>query len=171
MKSKDIHLRSSALAAVIAGVAAWAQPVMAEIPATQVYQQRGADGRIMLTDRPSPTALTERTWQVEREEPGAAQRASAVHREAEAVSARIGQRIEAEQRRADFDAFMRRQRNGLDRREEIVDDGVVIGVPLLRPFRQRHPQLDARPPFLQRSSAAPMRTSPPALRTDTSEMR
>ena len=77
----------------------------AEPPAgAQIYQQRAADGRIVLTDRPSPTAVTERTWQMDREDPAAAhQRALEVRREADAVSERVQRRIDAQQRALDND--------------------------------------------------------------------
>ncbi len=54
---------------------------------TQILQQRTADGRLLLTDRPAPGAKTERSWQVEREDPAAArQRAIDVKAEANLVS-------------------------------------------------------------------------------------
>ena len=57
---------------------------------TQILQQRTPDGSILLTDRPSPGAKTERSWQVEREDPAAArQRAIDVKAEANLVSERI----------------------------------------------------------------------------------
>src|SRR5262245_10466892 len=67
----------------------------------QIYQQRAADGRIVLTDRPSSTAVTERTWQVEREDKAAAaQRAQDLRKEADAVSERVQRRIDAQERMA-----------------------------------------------------------------------
>ncbi len=57
-------LRAAALAVLaLAGASA-----LAEVPGgSQIYQQRGADGSIVLTDRPSPKAVTERTWQTQHE--------------------------------------------------------------------------------------------------------
>ena len=68
--------RIEPLAALLAGlIVASALPAAAAEPKGQgqIYQQRAADGRIVLTDRPSSTAVTERTWQVDREDTAAAQ--------------------------------------------------------------------------------------------------
>ncbi len=66
--------RIEPLAALLAGlIVASALPAAAAEPKGQIYQQRAADGRIVLTDRPSSTAVTERTWQVDREDTEAAQ--------------------------------------------------------------------------------------------------
>ena len=75
-----------------------------QLASAQIYQQRAADGRIVLTDRPSPTAVTERTWQMDREDPAAAhQRALEVRREADAVTERVQRRIEAQERALAYD--------------------------------------------------------------------
>lgn len=75
---------------------------------TQILQQRTADGRLLLTDQPAPGAKTERSWQVEREDPAAArQRAIDVKAEANLVAERI-QRMLDQQRRADDDALRMR---------------------------------------------------------------
>ena len=103
--------RTELLAALLAGLALAASlPAAAAEPKGQgqgqgqIYQQRAADGRIVLTDRPSSTAVTERTWQVEREDKAAAQqRASDLRKEADAVSERIQRRIEAQERLAAAD--------------------------------------------------------------------
>ena len=93
-------LRIEPFAALLAGlIVASALPAAAAEPKGQIYQQRAADGRIVLTDRPSATAVTERTWEVEREDKAAAQqRAQEVRREADAVSERVQRRIEAQER-------------------------------------------------------------------------
>ena len=120
----------------------------AEAPASaQIYQQRAADGRIVLTDRPSPTAITERTWQMDREDPAAArQRALEVRREADAVSERVQRRIEAQERAAAYDLermrLAQRERElqlRYARAESNYHDGVpVILVPIGgRPFMGR----------------------------------
>jgi hypothetical protein len=74
--------------------------------ATQVLQQRTADGRLLLTDRPAPGAKTERSWQIEREDPAAArQRALDVKAEATLVAERVQRMLEQQQQqRADDDA-------------------------------------------------------------------
>ena len=94
--------RIEPLAALLAGlIVASALPAAAAEPKGQIYQQRAADGRIVLTDRPSSNAVTERTWQVDREDPEAAQkRAQEVRREADAVSERVQRRIDAQERMA-----------------------------------------------------------------------
>ena len=76
---------------------------------TEVVQQRLSDGRILLTDHPVRGATTERSWNVQVDDPAAArQRAAAVSAEANQVSERI-QRMLDQDRRAD----MERERNRL----------------------------------------------------------
>ena len=85
---------------LIAASALMAAPALAVAAAndTQVYLQRLADGRTMLTDRPVPGARTEHIWQIAREDPEAARRRSEdVRLESEAVSERIARRLEREQ--------------------------------------------------------------------------
>jgi len=74
--------------------------------ATQVLQQRTADGRLLLTDRPAPGARTERSWQIEREDPAAArQRSLDVKAEASLVAERVQRMLDQQrQQRADDDA-------------------------------------------------------------------
>jgi hypothetical protein len=77
---------------------------------TQIYQQRDADGHAVFTDRPSSKSVTERTWQMNREDPVAAQqRALEVKREAVAVSERVQRTIEAQLRRSSEEDMMRMQ--------------------------------------------------------------
>jgi hypothetical protein len=108
---------------------------------TQILQQRTADGRLLLTDRPAPGAKTERSWQVEREDPAAArQRAIDVKAEANLVSERV-QRMLDQQRRADDDAM--RMRMAMVERDRMspldaADGGVYAyggGAGWLPPFR------------------------------------
>jgi hypothetical protein len=111
--------RIEPLAALLAGlIVAAALPAAAAEPkgqGGQIYQQRAADGRIVLTDRPSSTAVTERTWQVDREDKAAAQqRAQDLRKEADAVSERVQRRIEAQERIAAAEqdrAFQAQQRD------------------------------------------------------------
>jgi hypothetical protein len=121
-------LRIEPLAALLAGlIVAAALPAAAAEPKGQgqIYQQRAADGRIVLTDRPSSTAVTERTWPVEREDKAAAQqRAQDLRKEADAVSERVQRRIEAQERMAAAEqdrAFQAQQR---DQQMARYDDGV-----------------------------------------------
>ena len=70
--------------------------------AVGVYQQRLADGRIVITDRPVEGAQTMRTWQIAREDTAAARlRSEQVRLEAEAVSERVQRRIDRQQALAD----------------------------------------------------------------------
>ena len=72
----------------------------AAVPAAgiHIYQQRLADGRVVLTDRPVDGAQTQRTWQIAREDPDAArQRSEQVRLEAQAVSERVQRRIDQQQ--------------------------------------------------------------------------
>jgi hypothetical protein len=81
--------------------------VVAATPATQIVQQRTADGRLLLTDHPAAGAKTERTWQVDREDPAAArQRAIDVKAEANLVTERVQRMLDQQQqRRNDEDAL------------------------------------------------------------------
>ncbi len=76
--------------------------VLAQESTSQVYQQRTADGRIVLSDRPQPGAQTQRTWQFAAEDAAAAQqRRELARREAEAISERIQRQLDREQQRAE----------------------------------------------------------------------
>ncbi|WP_372524806.1 hypothetical protein [Piscinibacter sp.] len=82
------------------GFAAMGAVAEADTSEIHIYQQRTADGRVVLTDRPNADAATERTWQIRSEDPGAAlQRREQVRREAQAVSQRIQWQLEREQER------------------------------------------------------------------------
>ena len=113
----------------------------AETPATtQILQQRTPDGGILLTDRPRAGATTERSWQVEKEDPVAARRrALDVKAEANLVTERIDRRIAAQQRMADEDA-LRQGLARLDRERSAAfdqDDAFGGGVPIFTPYRLR----------------------------------
>ena len=148
-------LRIEPLAALLAGlVVAAALPAAAAEPKGQgqIYQQRAADGRIVLTDRPSSTAVTERTWQVDREDREAAQqRAADVRKEADAVSERVQRRIDAQERMAAAEqerAWQARQR---DQQTAHYEDGMyypyyaATGPYPNRPFRFKNTE----PPFFE----------------------
>lgn len=105
----SLHLRPILIGAFIGALAGAAS---AETPknsqTSQIYLQRGADGRSVLTDHPSASAVTERVWQMDKEDPVAAhQRALEVQREAQAVSARVQRSIDAQQRLAAEESYMR----------------------------------------------------------------
>jgi len=144
--------RIEPFAALLAGlIVASAGPAAAAESKGQIYQQRAADGRIVLTDRPSATAVTERTWQVDREDPAEAQqRAQDVRREAEAVSERVQRRIDAQERLAAADQERAWQTQQRDPQMARYDDGFYYpyasagGYPN-RPFRFTN----TKPPFFE----------------------
>ena len=106
---KRTFARPLVLVAAFLGAAGIAQAADSSAT-TQIYQQRDADGHAVFTDRPSPKSVTERTWQMNREDPVAAQqRAMEVKREADAVSERVQRMIEAQLRRASEEDMMRMQ--------------------------------------------------------------
>ena len=64
---------------------------------TRIYQQRTADGRIVLTDRPVAGAVTQRTWQTAPEDADAArQRREEARLDALAVNERIQRQLDTE---------------------------------------------------------------------------
>jgi hypothetical protein len=68
--------------------------------ASQIYQQRTADGRVVLTDRPAAGAVTQRTWKMIPEDPVAAlQRREQSRAEVLAIDERIQRRIDADAQR------------------------------------------------------------------------
>lgn len=95
------------LAVALLGALGAAPAIAATGPASsEILQQRTADGRLLLTDRPAPGAKTERSWQVEREDPAAArQRAIDVKAEANLVAERVQRMLDQQQRRADDDSL------------------------------------------------------------------
>jgi hypothetical protein len=104
--------------------------VAAAAPSTQILQQRTADGRLLLTDQPAAGAKTERSWQVDREDPAAArQRAIDVKAEANLVSERVQRMLDQQQRRADDDALRMRMATLERERSTGADaqDGVSYG--------------------------------------------
>ena len=100
---RTLALLAVTLPLLAAAVSARAETAVAGT--TQIYQQRTPDGRKLLTDRPDPLALTERSWLMTAEDPAAArQRALDVQRQAEAVSERVQRRIAEQERLAAADA-------------------------------------------------------------------
>jgi hypothetical protein len=101
---RAVHGLAVVACAAIGGGAALAQ----DSGAPQIYQQRTADGRIVLSDRPQPGAQTQRTWQFAPEDAAAAQqRREVARREAEAISERIQRQLDREQQRAEEVALER----------------------------------------------------------------
>ncbi len=161
----SLHLRPCLIVVALAlGSAAGA--AFADTSRTaQIYLQRDATGRSVLTDRPSATAVTERTWEMEREDPVAAQqRALDVRRQADAVSARVQRSIEAQLLRSSEEDLMRQHLALLDRRNEAAsmdDDGdTTVFAPFgFQPNRfhhrrpHRHPGHSSSRPMSLRGSA------------------
>lgn len=163
-------LGSSVVLASLALTGADAFAASAAAP-TQIYQQRAADGRVVLTDRPSATDVTERAWRIEPEDADAArQRALDVKAEAQAVSERIQRGIDG-RRLAEDDArrdrIARAERAELQRPRAIdlspddigFEGGSYFTPYLLRPAQRVHRQrMERRDERLQRQprpSAAP----------------
>ena len=86
-----------ALAAVLCAVEIAAVAQDATPADARIYQQRTADGRTVLTDRPVAGAVTQRTWQTAPEDADAArQRREEARLQALAVNERIQRQLEAE---------------------------------------------------------------------------
>ena len=139
------------IAVAFLGAACAGPACAAATEATQVLQQRTADGRLLLTDRPVPGAKTERSWQLEREDPAAArQRALDVKAEASLVAERVQRMLEQQQQqRADDDAqrlrlaglqLERDRLAGLTTQDGISCGNAYGGAWAVVPFRaSRHP--------------------------------
>jgi hypothetical protein len=132
----SLHLRPSliVLALALGGAAGGAFADTAKT--AQIYLQRDATGRSVLTDRPSASAVTERTWAMDREDPVAAQqRALDVRREAEAVSVRVQRSIEAQLARSSEEGLMRQRLAMLERQNGATsmdgdDDTTTVFAPI-----------------------------------------
>jgi hypothetical protein len=113
---KTLAMLATLVAAALAAPAA----LGAQAASTRVFLQRTSDGRVILTDRQLDGARTERTWQVEREDPAAARaRSERVHRDAEAVAERIERRLAMQELQA--------ERHDLARREAALRDEEAAG--------------------------------------------
>ena len=155
-------MRTIALLAVAALVGS-PLVALAEAPATtQILLQRTSDGRVLFTDRAAPGAKTERSWQIDREDPAAARRrALDVQVEAQIVSERIERRIAAQQRALDDD--MQRRSMALERDRVVAygndpyADGLVVFAPgrSYGPHRHHGSRADQRPGRDGRSPGAP----------------
>jgi hypothetical protein len=129
------------IAVALLGLAG-AGSALAAAPTTQIFQQRTADGSLLLTDHPAAGAKTERSWQVEREDPAAArQRAIDVKAEANLVTERVQRMLDRQQRRADDDALRMRMASMQSDRDQLspldAQDGISYGFGggLAIPFR------------------------------------
>ncbi len=143
---------------VLLAVAALAgNPLFAEAEAAasrEILQQRTADGRILLTDRPSAGAKTERSWLMETEDPVAARRrALDVKVEAQLVSERIERRMAQQQQLLDEDMQRRSLALALARERRVTYDDdpygdslVVFAAGGLRGLHRHHgSRFDGRP--------------------------
>ena len=107
----------------------------------RIYQQRTADGRTLLTDRPVAGAVTQRTWQTTPEDAAAArQRREEARLEALAVNERIERQLAAERELA----LARLQRSEAEARliaenarAEAVPTLVYVPAFVRRPFPRR----------------------------------
>ncbi|MEO7058026.1 MAG: hypothetical protein ABI281_12490 [Caldimonas sp.] len=150
---------------------------------TQVYQQRSADGRTVLTDHPSAIDVTERAWRIEPEDADAArQRGLDLKAEAQAVSERIqrgidGRRLAEDDARRDRVARSEREAHDeRDRHDELqrpraidlspddtaLDGGSYFTPYLLQPAPRLHRQRMERRD--DRAHRRPRPSAPPGLR-------
>jgi hypothetical protein len=117
------------IAVALLGLAG-AGSAFAAAPTTQIFQQRTADGSLLLTDHPAAGAKTERSWQIEREDPAAArQRAIDVKAEANLVTERIQRMLDQQQRANDDTQRTRLAMLQYDRDRLALDaqDGISYG--------------------------------------------
>ncbi|MCW7539613.1 hypothetical protein OOT46_17350 [Aquabacterium sp. A7-Y] len=91
-----------ALAAAFLAIAGWTAQAVAAGPAggsQAIYQQRLPDGSILLTDRPGPGGVIQRSWALPAEDPAsAAARRAAGRSEAAETQERLQRSIELRQR-------------------------------------------------------------------------
>lgn len=137
-----------------------------------VYQQRGADGRVTLTDRPAAGLATERRWRVDPAEDAAsaAERREAGRAEAERVTERVQRSIDRQQAldnelqiaqsraQRDADALAAARLRERDLEYEARPYVVLPGRPWARSPTSRPP--NPRPPGTDK----PLRPAEPMLR-------
>ncbi len=94
-------MAATAAEPVAASAASGSGPVPAEAGRV-IYQQRGADGRVVFTDRPATDLATERRWQMDPAEnpASAAERREASRVQADRVTERIQRSIDQQQARS-----------------------------------------------------------------------
>jgi hypothetical protein len=151
----NAHRHTIALA-LLASVATTALAETGRAAEARIYQQRTADGGVVLTDRPLEGLRIQRTWQIAREDPQAArQRSEQVRVEAQQVSDRIQRRIDQQQRIADQSELERLRtslteaRRDADMNRDYAGTGVLIAPGGWQPFsrsgRSGPPRRDFRP--------------------------
>lgn len=177
------HVAGLVLSAALSAHAAQPAPTAASAPThaerpdagPAIYQQRGADGRVLFTDRPTPGLATERRWRVDPAEDAAsaAERREAGRAQAERVTERIQRSIDQrqaldnqlqiEQLRAqrEADALAAERLRERDREYESRPYVVLPGRPWARPpVGQTRPS--GRPAT---DDVKPVRPAQPMLRT------
>jgi len=150
------------LAALLLGVLAGTAGSARADADTRVFQQRLADGRVVLSDRPIEGVAVQRSWQIAREDPQAArQRSENVRREAEQVAERIQRRLDREQASAmQLEADRLRSNAAESRRaRELARD------------EEREPTVFFVPGLLQRQNRSMLPIHRPHLRTDRQDHR
>jgi hypothetical protein len=160
---------------VLALLSAAAGPLGAQ-GTTEIFLQRGADGRAVISDQPRRGVTVEKTWRMEREDPEAArERAAEVRRHAAATSDRVQRSIDAQQERQAA-AERQRSRALADQAEQrrlaelrAETERPVVLAPWLGPGRPYARPPDWRPP---RATPAPReRSEPPRRRPHASQSR
>ena len=90
------------VATLVAAAATTAAAEDSAARTSQIYQQRGADGGIVLSDRPIPGVAVQRSWSIVADDPVAARARREQGRiAAEAVSERIQRQLDLDRQRAD----------------------------------------------------------------------
>ena len=136
---------------------------------SQIYQQRSADGRIILTDRPVAGAVTQRIWQAVREDAAVArQRREEARADALSVNERIQRQIEVELQRDHELALARLQLREAEARldaerarADAAGQQAVVFVPSFQPRRFLRPPRIPRP-----GSPRPLLPIQPGLGSD-----
>lgn len=149
---------------VAPALAASAAPAALPDAARAVYQQRGADGKTVFTDRPAAGLVTERRWLIEPEDPAAAAaRREASREEADRITERIQRSIDQQQQRdtelqieqlrsqraTDAEQARRRREREYeaDLRPYVLLPGRPYGQPYGSPYGQTYGRPAGRPPL------------------------
>jgi len=129
---------------------------------SEIYQQRTADGRIVLSDRPIPGVQVQRSWSIVAEDPVAArERGEKGRRDAQAVSERIERQLERDRQRADaaetdrLRLSLAEARRDAERAREAARETAIVYLPRWRPPRDQ--VRPVRPPLRSDASRPPQR--------------
>ena len=125
-------------------VAATAGAEDAPTRTSQIYQQRTADGSVVLSDRPLPGVQVQRSWSIVADDPVAARaRREQGRLAAEAVSERIQRQLDLDRQRADAAEADRLRMSLAEARREAevarqaARETTVVYVPRWRPLEVR----------------------------------